>query len=522
MLARLTPVARLEDALAPGAGWDALIVVAGMLPPRLPDPLEIAVRQLLEVDRMASTGPRLIVAQGAPGRRLVLAPTGSLLRDWDDVRRLADAAAAGVRMARDAGAVRPVIVLRGLPTDLRYDKGAPVALLGALAALWEPLEAREALGEEECEPVEELGFVVPEGVVGADLARIVLAIEDGRRLARDLAGTNPERMTPARMGELCLDAFVDTDVEIEILDDPDELRADYPLLFAVARASLAVPRHHPRVIRLVWEGEGPIERTLLLAGKGLSYDTGGADLKTGGHMAGMSRDKGGAAAVAGLVLTAARLRPRGLRIVAEIGAVRNSVGSDAFVTDEILVSHAGVRVRVGNTDAEGRLVLADLLSHLRVRAMSTEQPHICTVATLTGHAGLAVGPYTIAVDNGPARLRGAAARLQRVGEAWGDPFEISLLRRDDVDFVQPRSRADDVLSCNNKPSSQTPRGHQFPAAFLAIASGLDRHGTDGERPIPFTHIDVGGSAMEEMDWQHGRPTAAPVVALVATWVLGER
>src|SRR5439155_798613 len=79
-----------------------------------------------------------------------------------------------------------------------------------------------------------------------------------------------------------------------------------PLIGAVARASYAVPRHHPRIIRLTYEGAGPIERTIFLAGKGVTYDTGGADLKTDGHMAGMSRDKGGAAAIAGL-----------LRVVAE-------------------------------------------------------------------------------------------------------------------------------------------------------------------------------------------------------------
>jgi leucyl aminopeptidase len=515
----ITPVARLEDALGAESNWDALIVVAGTLPVRLPEPLDLAVRSLVEVDRTARTAARLMVAPGAPGRRLILSPTGALSRDYDDVRRIGEAAAEGIRIARDAGAVQPLLVLRSLPAQARYGRAIDVALLHALAALWEPLEAREALGDDEVEPVREVGFVVPDGVDGERLAHEISAIEAGRRLARDVAGAHPERMTPARMGEYMLDAFLDTDVEIEILDDPDDLRADYPLLFAVARASLAVPRHAPRVIRLVWECDGPVEQTILLAGKGLSYDTGGADLKTGGHMVGMSRDKGGAAAVAGFVLTAARLRPPGVRIVAEIGAVRNSIGSDAFVSDEILVSHAGVRVRVGNTDAEGRLVLADLLSHLRIRALDAEQPILVSVATLTGHAGIAVGQYSIVNENRPAALEGFGAGLFEQGELWGDPFERSTLRREDFDFVQPRTRADDVLSCNNKPSSQTPRGHQFPFAFLLLASGLERHGADSERPIPVAHVDIGGSGVEDMDWQHGRPTAAPVVAMVAALLM---
>jgi leucyl aminopeptidase len=141
------------------------------------------------------------------------------------------------------------------------------------------------------------------------------------------------------------------------------------------------------------------------------------------------------------------------------------------------------------------------------------------VATLTGHAGRAVGPYSILIENAPARQRGVALELERIGEAWGDPFEHSRLRREDYEFIRPKSSADDVLSCNNLPSSLTARGHQFPAAFLSVASGLDKHSIDSRTPLPFTHIDLGGSVTEGGDWQHGRPTAAPLVPL-ALWALG--
>jgi leucyl aminopeptidase len=232
-------------------------------------------------------------------------------------------------------------------------------------------------------------------------------------------------------------------------------------------------------------------------------------------MAGMSRDKGGAAAVAGFMLSVARLGLSGVKVIAELGVVRNSIGPDSFVADEIIASHAGVRVRIGNTDAEGRLVLADLLSHLREDARQATAPRLFSVATLTGHASRAVGPYNIALDNGPARAAGVAEALSKQGDQWGDPFEVSRLRREDYDFVAPRSRADDLLSCNNLPSSATPRGHQFPMAFLAIASGLDRHGSDAAQPLAFTHIDIGGSGVEGSDWQHGRPSARPLVAMLA-------
>jgi len=174
---------------------------------------------------------------------------------------------------------------------------------------------------------------------------------------------------------------------------------------------------------------------------------------------------------------------------------------------------------VGNTDAEGRLVLADLLSHLREEAKSVPSARVLSLATLTGHAARAVGIYTVAVENGPARKNRISAGLATIGDEWGDPFEVSRLRREDYEFVQPKTSAEDVIQCNNAPSSMTDRGHQFPAAFLLIASGLDAHGADTRNPIPFVHIDMGGSACEEGDWQYGRPTAAGVVTLAARWAM---
>jgi leucyl aminopeptidase len=454
-----------------------------------------------------------LVPANVSGRRLVVAPTGPLTRDYDDVRRIGDAARAGIVRARDAGARAPLLIVA---VDASFPRAQEVALLGALGGLWEPLEAREALGEEVVEPLRSLGVA---GAGAEQLVQLVAALEQGRRLARDLAGTEPERMRPESFAAACVDAFVDAPVSVRVVEELDTLSYQYPLLMAVARASLAVDRHRPRVIHLEYCGEGPVERTLLLAGKGLTYDTGGADLKVAGHMAGMSRDKGGAAAVAGIFRVLSLLKPRGLRVVGMLGVLRNSIGADAYVSDEIIRSHAGVRVRIGNTDAEGRLVLADLLSHLRVLALDAVEPRILSLATLTGHAGRAMGPYSILIENGPARAADIAQTLDALGEAWGEPFERSRLRREDYDFIRPKSSADDVLSANTLPSSVTARGHQYPTAFLNVASGLAQHGSDAARPLAFTHIDLGGSATEGGDWQHGRPTAVPVIALSA-WALG--
>lgn len=518
-MTRLHAVTDLDHALAGAVrqdapAHDALIVVAHDVPAVDHPLIARAFATASALDARAAQVVSLVPCEGAPGARVVLSPTGPVLRDQDDVRRYAEAAQAGIRRARDAGARSPLVLLAPPPADARHRHAAHVAALAAIGGLWEPLEAREALGAS-VEPVESIGFCVLGGGFADVDATWVEAVDAGVRLARDLAGTDPERMAPPKFAQYCVDAFRDTPVRVSVNSDQDALRRDYPLLSAVARASLDVERHRPCVVRLEYVPQGPVEQTLLFAGKGLTYDTGGADLKTDGHMAGMSRDKGGAAAVAGFVLAVARLGLSGVKVIAELGVVRNSIGPDSFVADEIIPSHAGVRVRIGNTDAEGRLVLADLLSHLREDALKSASPRLFTVATLTGHANRAVGPYNIALDNGPARAAGVADALSAKGDQWGDPFEVSRLRREDYDFVAPRSRADDLLSCNNLPSSATPRGHQFPMAFLAIASGLDRHGCDAAQPLPFTHIDIGGSGVEGGDWQHGRPSARPLVAMLA-------
>ena len=512
-LKHVSPQARAE---AKGSEFDCVVAVGPIDGFGDHPTIQAHLDEAAGVDAQTGSLVTLRLASDLAGGRLVVAPTGRLDRDFDDVRRFGDAAARGIQRARDAGAVKPLLVLGGVPSDAAYANALSVAVTAAAGALWQPLEAREALGDAEVEPVQTIGFVA--AADGETIARRVRAVEEGRRLARDLGGTEPERMAPPRFAELCEAAFAGSSVDVEIVSDRATLEKEYPLLMAVARASMQVERHHARVVRLVYEGSGPIERTLLLAGKGLTYDTGGADIKAGGHMAGMSRDKGGGAAVAGFLKTIAELAPKNLRVIAEIGAVRNSVGEDCFVSDEIITAHSGVRVRIGNTDAEGRLVLADLLSHLREDALTAKDPFLFSCATLTGHAALAAGPNTIAVENAAARANGIGQRLMDAGDAWGDTFEISRSRREDFEFIAPKSKADDVLSCNNKPSSQTPRGHQFPMAFLVVAGGLSEHGARSEKPLPFTHLDVAGSATEGGDWQHGRPTGAPIVALTAAFV----
>jgi len=233
---------------------------------------------------------------------------------------------------------------------------------------------------------------------------------------------------------------------------------------------------------------------------------------------------------AGFVLACARAPAeltRGLQVIVELGCVRNSIGADAFVADEVITSHAGKRVLIGNTDMEGRLVLADCLSHLRLRAIAEPRPCMLSLATLTGHAVRAYGKYAVAIDNAAARAAGGVApRLAAAGLLLGEPVEVGSLRRDDFAHIAPGTSGTPVANCpdtydllqtNTASSINTARGHQFPMAFLAVASGLQEHGPRARVPLPYCHVDLAGSVAD----QRGVETGSPLLPLFGHFVMGE-
>lgn len=484
-----------------GLPFDALVLVApSLISARvaLAGAVGEAFAAALAIDAALDRGPRppaVMAAPKLPGGRLIVVPMGALLEDIDDVRAIAEAVQAGTMRAVDAGASRPLLWVHA-PQGPRFGRAREVAALAALASQWAPLEAREA--GKAPRTAKAIGIVGIEAV----RSRSLLEIHKARMICRDIAGTEPERMAPRRVAELCTQLFEGTSVKVSVEHDVSQ----YPLLAAVARASMGVERHRPCIVHLSYVPETTPTRSFVFAGKGVTYDMGGADLKVEGAMAGMSRDKGGAAAVAGIVYAAAALRLP-VRIEAFLGLVRNSIGEDAFVSDEIIRSRAGVRVRIGNTDAEGRLVLADLLARGREVAKDLPLPTLVSIATLTGHVYRAYGPYVGAIANGTATRAGLVDLVDRLGEIWGEPVERSRPRREDYSFVAARGPAEDVVSSNRAASVATPRGHQFPFAFLDIASGLR------SADMPFMHLDIGGVVCEPADWQFGKPTGSPV----ATW-----
>lgn len=484
----------------------------------------------------------LITHDNKPAERIVISPTGTINNDFDDVRRFKDASyAAGIK-ALKAGMVRPLVCFADEPNaqlswlqeeEDDYQHFVSVSLMGLFESCFEPFDVRQHAQrvQKEIQTFTHLGLVAASE---ASLVKSVEACEAGLRVTKDIGNPDPEIMSPIHIAEYIQEQFKDVkNIKLTIIDDVEVIRKEYPLAHAVTRASLAVPRHHPRFVHFEYlsPDQSQVKENLYFVGKGVTYDTGGADIKCSGHMRDMSRDKCGAAAVAGFFKTVSMLSPQKVNITGGLALVRNSVGPDMYVSDEVIVARSGKRVLVGNTDAEGRMVMTDLLcqfkekaiEHKKANTASSNAPSfLFTCATLTGHALRAYAGYGITLDNGFARKHKISKRIQNAGHVLADPFEISTLRREDIECVKPGRSSEDLVSANDQPSTMTNRGHQYPAGFMLQASGLEQYGLDNkELSLGYTHLDVAGSAelLSSEGWSLPRVTGSPVTALAGAFLL---
>ncbi|XP_014242263.1 putative aminopeptidase W07G4.4 [Cimex lectularius] len=452
-----------------------------------------------------------VIPVNVPAGRLVYSPTGNLNTDYHDVRSYGEAAKKGITRAIKCGVKKPLLVL---VTSTRFPKNKLVCLLGALEGLYVTLQFKEVCPQESPK-VSSLGVWSDKPEELEKLVKTAQLLECGRVVARDIGGSDPERMCPPRVEEYVKKVFPPSSgVTVEVVSDDNKLKTNYPLFSAVNRAASVIERHRGRIIYLTYEGKN-VQETLYFVGKGVTYDTGGADIKCGAWgMAGMSRDKCGAAAVAGFMKVLSYVKPPHLKVVGIMSVVRNSVGENCYVADEIIKGRSGAKVRVMNTDAEGRMIMADVLCHAKEMAVESKNPHLFSIATLTYHALNTYGKgYTVALDNGPAKKTNFAYKLQSSGDEIGDPLEVSMLRREDYNNYKADEEGVDVRQCAPKPSFS--RGHQGACTFLNLASGLDKHGLDSKTPLLYTHLDMLASMGEVPEIA----TAAPVLALSNKFLL---
>jgi leucyl aminopeptidase len=250
----------------------------------------------------------------------------------------------------------------------------------------------------------EVKLELPDGVDGADLSRIA----EGVTLARDLINTPANDLGPAELEEAARTLAARHGASIRAVVGDDLLAENFPLIHAVGRAA----DRAPRLIDMRW-GE-PAHPKVTLVGKGVTFDTGGLDIKPESAMRIMKKDMGGAACVLALAHMAMD-RGLKLRLRVLIPAVENAISGSAFRPLDVYRSRKGLSVEIGNTDAEGRLVLADALA-----LADEETPELVVdMATLTGAARVALGPDLPPYYTDDDAL---AAELDRCAAAENDPL----------------------------------------------------------------------------------------------------
>ncbi|MDP5084455.1 MAG: leucyl aminopeptidase family protein [Yoonia sp.] len=251
-------------------------------------------------------------------------------------------------------------------------------------------------------------LVAPDEV---DAGRIA-TIANGEALTRELINTPASDMGPDELEEASRTLAAGHDAQINVIRGDDLIMSNFPMIHTVGRASTRAPR----LIDLRWGTAGPM---LTLVGKGVCFDTGGLNIKPGSSMGLMKKDMGGAATVLGLAhMIMALEMPLRLRVL--IPAVENAIDGNAFRPQDILTSRKGLTVEINNTDAEGRLVLADALT-----LSDEDNPDlVISMATLTGAARVAVGPdlspFFTDNDAHAAALARAASRV--ADPVWRLPF----------------------------------------------------------------------------------------------------
>jgi leucyl aminopeptidase len=383
----------------------------------------------------------------------------SHLVDGDVIRR------AGAALARAAGRAKTVATTLPAATE----QTRRVTSVGAATVEGIGLAAYRFAGARTKPPETYLETVTVVGAEADDVRAGAVAVEATTR-ARDWVNQPPRQLTPTRLGELAVEVGTPVGVTVEVWD---AARIAAERLGGLA--GVAAGAEEPAcLIRMAYEPPDATA-TVALVGKGITFDSGGLSLKPPGSMMTMKSDMGGAAAVIAAVAGAAALE-LGVRVVGWVAATENMPSGTAIHPGDVLVARNGTTIEVLNTDAEGRLVLADALS-----LAAEEHPDaIIDVATLTGAQRIALGSGVAAVMGNDDLL---VNRLIAAGESAGEPlWRLPLV-------AAYRSQLDsEVADLKNVAAA--------PAAGTIMAGLFLQEFVDG---LPWAHLDIAAPSWSESD-----------------------
>ncbi|MEU8623953.1 leucyl aminopeptidase [Streptomyces sp. NPDC048669] len=387
--------------------------------------------------------------------------------DAEALRRAAGSAARSLTGSKKAGFALPV----GSVEDA--EAIAEGALLGAYAF------TAYQRGENKLAPKAAVGAKLPLAEVAllgakprdkafkAAAERAVALVEEINR-ARDLINTPPNDLYPESFAAVATAAGKEHGIKVQVLDEKALVKGGYGGLVGVGQGAT----HGPRLVKLAYT-HPKAEKTLALVGKGITYDSGGISLKPAGHNETMKCDMSGAAAVFATVIAAARLGLR-VNVTGWLALAENMPSGNATRPGDVLNMYSGKTVEVLNTDAEGRLVLADALT----RASEEKPDAIVDVATLTGAMVLALGNRTFGIMANDDAFRTSIHEIaDEVGEAsWPMPLPADLRKGMD-------SPTADIANMGERMGG-------------GLVAGLFLKEFVGEG-IAWAHLDIAGPAFHE-------------------------
>ncbi len=324
-------------------------------------------------------------------------------------------------------------------------------------------------------------LVWPDGVDRKETERLARAIF----LVRDLINTPANDMGPPELAQVAIEVGERHGARVEVIRGEDLLAKNFPAVHAVGRAAAK----EPCLIDLVWGDESKPKVTLV--GKGVCFDTGGLNLKGESAMKLMKKDMGGAATVLGLAdaIMDANLPVR-LRVL--IPAVENSVAGNAMRPLDVLATRKGLTIEVGNTDAEGRLILSDALTE----ADSETPDMLLDFATLTGAARVALGTDLPALfcNNEPLAAQLLKSGRSHADRLWRMPLYSGYRKQLD-------SRVADICNISNGPYGGAITAGLFLEEFV-------------RKTTPWAHIDTMAFNVED---RPGRPQGGEALGLRAAY-----
>jgi leucyl aminopeptidase len=431
--------------------------------------------------------------QGTAGRALLVGagPRAEWSRD-----RLRKIATAGALAARGRGAGDVALVLLAVPGPAEDVQAAAEGLtLAAFDGDSLKTSAREAA------PLTSAQVVVAAATAAAEeWVRRGQALGEASNLARQLANEPANELPPRALADRAAAAALGTGLGVDVIEEGRLRELGAGLLLGVGQGS-AEP---PRMIVLTHNPPGPADGPVLgLVGKGITFDTGGISIKPADGMDRMKTDMSGGAAVIA-AMRAISLLGAPLRVVGVVPAAENMPGGRAIRPGDVLRSASGKTVEINNTDAEGRLVLADGLWY----AQRLGATHLVDVATLTGACVVALGRYVSGLFATPAWwgdvVRETAAKAG--DRVWPLPLDPDFLE-------QMKSEIADLVNAGGRPA-----GAITAAVFLKEFTG----------GLPWAHLDIAGTAWADdaKPWQPRGATGAAVRTLAelaftsSTWSTG--